>query len=280
MDVAAVLRAEMEMRYGQVALSLETPERETPTFSISKTEFLLKLPSGLKFHYRRGEGVIIQRPDSVPDADVDVFLNGSVFGAIAWLNGIVPLHASAIVHDDAVYAFTGPSGAGKSTLAAALGNEGFALLTDDVLLLDFSDPDHILCLPWRKKLKLWDDALCLTGATALDRVRPQLQKYYASAPGGTSDEQLPLKRIHFLTALGNKPALTEIRGYERFLHAQSAFYRPGFCGAVTEKRDLFSIAKRLSESVQILTFDRPMQKDDFAEGIGFIADAIRSSDRP
>ena len=127
--------------------------------------FLLRVPNGLVLHYRRGEGVTASRPVHVAASDVAVFLNGSVYGAIAWINGFIPLHAAAVVHArPASMLSRRHSGHGKSTLAAALGQRGMPLFADDVLVLDLSDPRQIICLPGHKQMKLWDDALSLTGA--------------------------------------------------------------------------------------------------------------------
>lgn len=271
-----VLRAEMALRKGPVPGTLEAAEREAPTFSISKSEFLLKLPNGLKFHYRRGVGVTYEQPDHVTEAEVILFFNGSVFGAIAWLNEYVPLHASAVVHDGAVHAFTGVSGAGKSTLAAALGNRGFPLMADDVLVLDLNDPDQVLCLPGHKRMKLWEDALELTGTSAAEKVRPQLEKFYAMPTGGTVEHPLPLGRLYFLSDRGDEPTMTAIRGFERFTRTKAAFYRPRFCDAITEKRDLFAIAKRVSHAAPMSAFDRPRGKRMFDEAADFAAATIKA----
>ena len=54
--------------------------------------------------------------------------------------GIEPIHASGVVVDrDQAVAFLGDSGLGKSTLTAAFIEEGFPILTDDILALRKSD---------------------------------------------------------------------------------------------------------------------------------------------
>lgn len=139
----ALLAAESAIRDGAVPETLPDPLRETPTYVLTRDAFILRLPSGLKFLYRKGQAVVVERPDTVSEMDVTAFLNGSVYGAIVWLNGMVPLHASGVVHNGRVHAFTGHSGAGKSTLASALAAHDMPLMADDVLVLDMSDPSAV-----------------------------------------------------------------------------------------------------------------------------------------
>lgn len=275
-DALKLLKSECALKPGAVPDALAHAGWKTPLFEISDFEFLFKMKTGLKFYYRQGVGVTYVQPETVSDAEVTLFFRGSVFGAIAWINGFVPLHASAVVHSGTVHAFSGVSGAGKSTLAAALGKRGFPLMADDVLVLDLRGPDQITCLPGHKQMKLWKDALELTGMTAGSQVRPQFEKFYVRPCGDAALNSLPLGEIFFLTDHSDAPCLTPILGFERFTRATAAFYRPKFCDAVVEKRDLFAIAERLSQSVSMTVFDRPRGQDVFDHVADYIADAIRS----
>jgi hypothetical protein len=60
-------------------------------------------------------------------------LLGRVLATAMWLDGLLPLHASAVETRDGVVAFLAPKGFGKSTLALALVAAGAALVTDDTL---------------------------------------------------------------------------------------------------------------------------------------------------
>ncbi|MES2698498.1 MAG: hypothetical protein V4647_02660, partial [Pseudomonadota bacterium] len=77
----ALLAAESSIREGAVPDTLRDPIRETATYVLTQDQFLLRLPSGLKFHYRKGYGVVVERPDTVNELDIAAFLNGSVYGA-------------------------------------------------------------------------------------------------------------------------------------------------------------------------------------------------------
>lgn len=272
----ALLAAESAIREGAVPDTLRDPIRETPTYALTQDQFLLRLPSGLKFHYRKGDGVVVERPDTVNELDIAAFLNGSVYGAIVWLNGMVPLHASGAVHNGRVHAFTGHSGAGKSTLASALGAHGMPLMSDDVLVLDLSDPTAVICLPGHKQVKLWPDAVALTEAAVLGPVRRDIEKVYTAPSGGYHPDPLPLAELFFLDATRKTDvSFTPVSGAERFTLAQAAFFRPLFCNLIGGSGALFRVLSRLSSQVAIGRFDRPRNKDLFAEGVASMAAHIR-----
>ena len=159
-------------------------------------QYLLRCASGYGYHYRPGIGITIERPERAADPDEEfLWLYGSVYAAIACLNGLYPLHASAVEYQGKVYAFTGPSGAGKSTLVSALGQLGLPLFCDDTLLLDLSAPGPVMALPGHKRLKLTDHALGLTGLSAQQPVGAETGKSYVAPPAGATVEPLPLAAL-------------------------------------------------------------------------------------
>lgn len=76
--------------------------------------FLLRAEGHHYFYYRMGEGITVERRDGADCTEESLWLNGSVYSAIASMNALLPIHASAVANDGAVFGFTGPPGAGKS----------------------------------------------------------------------------------------------------------------------------------------------------------------------
>ena len=85
------------------------------------------------------------------------YLLGQVLSYCLLARGIEPLHATAVVVSDQAVAFLGDSGFGKSTLAAAFLQKGYALLTDDVLALEFRG-EHVWARPGIARMKLNPDS--------------------------------------------------------------------------------------------------------------------------
>jgi hypothetical protein len=274
-DAMSLLAREARVREGPVPPSLAGTLSEAATYAIARDAFLLRLPNGLSYHYERGKGVAVSRPEAVSEDEVALFLNGSVYGAIAWINGFVPLHAASVVYGVGVHAFSGPSQIGKSTLAARLGTRGLPLFCDDVLVLDLGNPDIIMCVPGHRQSKLWNDALFLTGAEAGQRVRQSMDKYYAAPPGGVWGTPLPLHRLNILEFRAREQArFHALKGAERFARVSSSFYRPHFGAALLDKRALFDIVDRISRQVRLSLFDRPKDKAMFEDGVSLVAEAI------
>lgn len=178
MSFPAIIRHEMQKIDRPLPDRLEDCLLDLPIMQMRSDSFLFTTPLGTRFHYRKGEGIAIAESDDGTTDETSLFYNGTVYGAVAWLNGLVPLHASSVVKDDRVIAFTGESGEGKSTLAVALAEHGFRHRSDDVLLLDCTG-QTIMAWPDRDRIKLCSDAFELTGARRLRSIEPGSDKFFA-----------------------------------------------------------------------------------------------------
>lgn len=72
---------------------------------------------------------------------------------VLWLarQGVLVLHASAVVHEGQAVVFFGESGAGKTTTARRLGREGFRRISDDMIAVDLRGSEPLLVpLPFER----------------------------------------------------------------------------------------------------------------------------------
>lgn len=276
--LVAALARETAVRYGAVPRRLGEAELAPGRCALIGDEFVLIAPGGLAYHYRRGDGVTIERPPGTDPAEEALWLNGSVYAAIASIHGLLPIHASAVAYQGAVHAFTGPSGAGKSTLVAALGARDLPMFCDDTLVLDISDPQRIVCLPGHKRLKLTPEALALTGAAAQEEVGALTGKRYAEPPGGTARGVLPLARLTFLDE-GDVLACTPVTGAERFARLNDDHYTADLF-AMARRADLaarFALLARLAPAIPMARLVRPRNKARFMASVDLTEALIRES---
>ena len=149
-----------------------------------------------------------ERAESWPDF-VRAHLVGRVLATALYLDGLLPLHASAVETRDGVIAFLAPKGFGKSTLALALTVAGARLVTDDTLPVEPGASSSVESLvdsrvtaqawPGVHSLRVHDDALAAVGASrpALD-TRDGKRIVSELAPQQLMSRRAPLAAIYLL----------------------------------------------------------------------------------
>ncbi len=272
----ALMERETRHRAGSVPRALGGFAVEPGQHFLHGDEFLLHTVAGIGFHYRRGEGIAVEAPAGTDPREVALWLAGSVHAAVAALNGLYPLHASAIAHEGRVHAFTGAAGAGKSTLVAALGQQGFTQFADDTLLLDLSGDGAPLCLPGHKRLKLWPEALALAGVEGRGEVAGDYPKQFVDPAGGIATELLPLGELMFLEA-GGTPCISALAGGERIARLQDDHYTAQLwlAAARPNRAARFAGLAQLAGRIAMRRFVRPFDPARFSEGVTAMAEHIR-----
>lgn len=135
-------------------------------------EILVSLPWGLKLLVRAGREVIVDVPAEVDLAVVRAHVLGSAMACVLRQRGYFVLHASCVAKGERAFAFLGGSGWGKSTLASLFHQQGYSLLTDDVMAIQMDGPS-LLVVPSFPEVKLLPDAAAAVGI--IDESVPMLQ---------------------------------------------------------------------------------------------------------
>ena len=272
----ALMARETRVRHGVVPRALGGHEVGRDQYLLAGDRYLMRAADGIAVHYRRGEGLTLELPAMADPRDVALWLNGSVYAAIAAINGLLPIHASAVTWQGRVHAFSGPPGAGKSTLAAALGAGAMPLFCDDTLVLDLSGEGAVQCLPGHRRLKLWPDGAALAGAAPGEQVASHYSKRFVEPVAGTVEAVLPLAAIHFLEP-GEEPRLQPISAGERIARLQDDHYTAELFERARglSRVDRFAQLAAIAARVSMTRFARPFDPARFSEGRDFIADIIR-----
>ena len=274
----ALMARETQVREGAVPRVLAGEAVPDDRWALRGDEFLFRTIEGIGLHYRRGAGITLERPAGTDPRTIELWLNGTLYAAIAALNGLFPLHASAVEHRGRVYAFTGPAGAGKSTLVAALGRAGFAQFCDDTLILDIAGQGPPVCLPGHKRLKLWPEGVALAGVEPGELVAEDYPKHYVEPVCGAIAEPLPLAELVFLER-GDEPLVAPLAGAERIERLQDDHYTAELWRQATDqpRAERFATLAALARRIAMQRFVRPFEPARFAEGIDHIAAHIRKA---
>jgi hypothetical protein len=114
----------------------------------------------------------VPREGSWPDF-VRAHLIGRVLATTMYLDGWLPLHASAVSLRDGIVAFLAPKGFGKSSLALAMTQRGARLVTDDTLPVEAPDEAAPRAWPGVHSLRVRDDSVTALG---LSSERPETRE--------------------------------------------------------------------------------------------------------
>jgi hypothetical protein len=169
-------------------------------YQIKPGHYLLTMPDIARYMVIEGKEILIDIGPSAEIEDVKVFLYASVFGALSHLRKVLPIHASAIAHNDGVYLFAGNSGAGKSTTVAEIQNRGYDVITDDLTPITFTEDALSIATCGIGRIKLWSDALEKLNIpyTSEDRIRGELEKFHVGIRRKTVNQYFQGKKIFIL----------------------------------------------------------------------------------
>jgi hypothetical protein len=131
---------------------------------------------------------------------IPIVILGTVTAFLLAMRGWPVLHGSAVEIDGRALAFVGVSGQGKSTMAAIFCSAGAAMVTDDVLPLEFGVDGHgittVHCLRGSGEIRLREKSASLAsrfGAEASVRLTPD--ERHGVTPSVTTQTSLPLSAI-------------------------------------------------------------------------------------
>jgi hypothetical protein len=188
-------------------VSANTNTAGEPTLRISRVEqgafVRLTYEDGTQFWLdRKRENIWATWPLASSIENAASYLLGPVLGLVLRLRGITCLHASAVAFEDRSVAFVGPAGAGKSTTAAAFAQQGYGVISDDILaLVEREGVFHVM--PAYPHLCLWPESVKMLyeSPEALPRLIPDWDKRRLDlGEQGTRFESrsLPLGAIYVL----------------------------------------------------------------------------------
>ena len=235
------------------------------------------------FTITAGRTIDIVAPPGRSEADIRLWLLGSVMATLLHQRGIFSLHANVVaLPGGGAAAFAGPSGAGKSTLAALLDRAGMRVLGDDLCAVRF-DGGRPLVAAGIPRLKLWGETLALLerSAVGLEPVASDLAKYHV--PLGEAEEALApmgLERIYLLgVAAGpGEPLITRIGGAAAAAAVLDNVFRWGVGQTVggTGSRGQFDQAMAIARQAAVFRLARRWGADQLAGEVAAVAAHLSS----
>ena len=146
-----------------------------------------------------GNQIVIDLPIDTTESLLRPIILGPIITLLLRQRGLLVLHASGISTPKGAIAFIGNSGWGKSTLANAFYNQGYSLLTDDVIAIRMKDGVPIT-FPAYPHVKLMPDAAAALGYNydALTPLSSKALKRHNCIDRAFSQKPVPLIKLYAL----------------------------------------------------------------------------------
>ncbi|WP_454193085.1 aldolase [Paenibacillus sp. Marseille-Q7038] len=239
---------------------------------------MFRVPNLAVFAIEDGTTISIS-PDHGADEDkIRLYILGTCMGAILMQRKILPLHGSAIVINGKAYAFVGHSGHGKSTLASALIQQGYQLLTDDVIAVTLEHQNIPYVTPAYPQQKLWQESLDTLGMNS-NQYRPLFErenKYAVPVESHFSSDTISLAGIFEL--IKTDCAHLQIRAIQK-LERLPLLYRHTYRKSLIQDSGLtkwhFDTTARLAGNIDIYEIQRPIHKNTVDQLTTMVLDTIR-----
>ncbi|MEA4839525.1 MAG: hypothetical protein VB110_00800 [Bacteroidales bacterium] len=229
-------------------------------FKVAETDFLLNVKNVAIYRVIDGCKINIYLYKGANQKSIDLFLNGSVTGAVLHQRGDLPFHGSSFLYNkDKGVIICGGSGTGKSSVTEAFCQNGSQFICDDISPVQIDKTETII-LPIKNHIKLWDDALQTLhiGTDGLERIRPSIDKFYLHRQEPLLGQQR--LDVLFILFTHNKDTfvIKELFGMEKYNALRSQIYRKVYLKGMskTEKK-YFSELFYLAAKVKVVRIVRP-----------------------
>ncbi|MDQ6422356.1 aldolase [Paenibacillus sp. LHD-117] len=247
-------------------------------FNLISDGILFQIPDIATFFIQDGKKIVVSPADGSDMDEIRLYILGTCMGGILLQRRVLPLHGSAIAIDGKAYAVVGESGAGKSTTSTALLNEGYQLLTDDVIAVTIQPGGQTpIVTPSYPQQKLWQESLEQFGRDS-SGYRPLGQretKFSVPVKSSFCAGPLPLAGIFELVKSG-KPEI-ELKKISR-LESLPLLYRHTFRNMLVRRLGLtgwhLDTTAMLANQLNVFRLERPDSSFTAAELASLIVTTV------
>ncbi|MEK3885882.1 aldolase [Bacillus sp. FSL K6-3431] len=232
-------------------------------FVVKENIVLFQISNTAIYLIEEGKRIVVSPLHDADEDHVRLYVLGTCMGALLQQRKVLPLHGSAIAIDGKAYAIVGDSGAGKSTLASAFLNEGYQLISDDVIPVSLSNDNIPIVTPAYPQQKLWQESLDAFGMES-DKYRSIFDREMKFAVPVTSkfvSTALPLAGVFELIKTDRNEVLIEpIVNLERLHTLFYHTYRNFFIARLGLMDWHFKITASIANKIKVYRVQRPINR--------------------
>lgn len=242
---------------------------------VNEADFFLNVKNVAQYRVQNGKQIAINSYADADEESINLFLEGSVLGALLHQRAVLPFHGSSFLYNGKGVMICGASGAGKSVVTAAFWQQGAKFISDDITPVSVSK-SGIKILPVKTRIKLWDDSLrkLRINSDNLKKIRPGMEKFYFPIEANPGAEyylnQVVILSRHNLDNI----AVDEIKELDKFNALRRQIYRKAYLKGMpqTEKK-YFSQLLTMANHVNVIHVTRP-ELCDVQETMKFVSNQL------
>ena len=203
------------------------------------------------------------RPETIRHLLLD-----QVLPAVAFEHSLIGLHASAVVVNGEGIAFAGPASRGKSTLAASFALDGYPVVTDDCLMLQWRQREP-RAVPSYPSLRLWKDTADrllgpIPGLTEVAEYTSKLRVGARVSAIGFRRRPVTVRRIYVLDRRRGAARIEPLSCRQAYIELLKVTFRLDPLDRVTAHREVAALAK-LAQSVSVARLRLPSRLDSLGD---------------
>jgi hypothetical protein len=231
-------------------------------FCLNQQEFSMDVKDVANFYVSKGEKITVYPYTGADHNTIELYLNGSAYGAILHQRRILPIHGSCFSLNGMGVMICGEAGAGKSSLTASfcLSGDG-EFLTDDVTPIVFKNGKPLIRAA-SSRIKLWKDTLeqLQQKHINLQRVDGVTDKFYYPVIKNNIIDNHRLDVIFiFKISERQEPLIDEITGGLKVLALRNEIYRSEYLRGMPENEVVyFSNLLDIARNTRIFNLGRPL----------------------
>jgi len=255
--------ADLSIFKGIVPLQLERKNTvKMVKVSMNSTEYLHSIPGVADYYASNGKEICVEPKMGADEKSIRLFLLSNAMAAILHQRDMIPMHASAIYHEDGIVLFCGRSGAGKSTTVTALQKEGKVVFSDDVCVLKYNADGVLVAFPSYPMIKLWKDSFAKIGledAEEQHKIRPELAKYARFFHDEFDVLPRRIKQVFVLDpdSLTEEVEIKQLGALKGFKLLQQNTYRYVQMNGMQKRNIHFAMISKLAGEVPVYQISRP-----------------------
>ncbi|MDD4921047.1 MAG: hypothetical protein PHS30_01065 [Bacteroidales bacterium] len=255
--------------------TLSDPIFSRPHIQVNEQALILDVCNIACYKVLKGNHIQIHPYKDAEETAVNLFLNGSILGAVLHQRGILPFHGNSFVYGGKGIIICGVPGVGKSAVTEAFCQNDGQLINDDISPVRM-DEERFKIIPIKSRIKLWHDSLEKLNIKNdhLERIRSSFDKFYLPAqekyPHEHQLDQIFILNVHSKDEF----EVHEINGLNKFILLRRMIYRRFFLNGMPETgKAHFKQLIQLAEIVRVTQIIRP-QNCNIYDTMEFIKEVI------